>query len=48
MYPASLWKRLLHPDNLESVASVAWGINHESVAIEQYCAYGAIIEKTGY
>ena len=46
---ASLQKRLLSSYNLEAVKSVAWGINHEEVALKAYTgtSFGAKVEPTG-
>lgn len=46
-YTATLWKRLLATAKLEAVRSISWGINHESIAIQEYCALGAVVENTG-
>ncbi|XP_046557352.1 LOW QUALITY PROTEIN: uncharacterized protein LOC124266603 [Haliotis rubra] len=46
-YPPSFWKRLSSPYNLEKKDSIAWGINHERNAIDQYHKLGAKVEETG-
>ncbi|XP_071104760.1 uncharacterized protein [Haliotis cracherodii] len=46
-YPTSLMKRLLSAFNLEAVKSVAWEINHESVALRAYEPGDGFIENTG-
>ncbi|XP_048732557.1 uncharacterized protein LOC130053051 [Ostrea edulis] len=44
----SLKKRLLSAYNLEKRASIQWGINHESVAIAEYCKAGDVtVVQTG-
>lgn len=43
----SLRKRLMTSHNLEAVKSIAWGINHEDVALKQYRSLGACVQPTG-
>jgi hypothetical protein len=46
-YTPSLMKRLLSAYNLESVKSVAWGVNHEVSAINKYREFGGDTQPTG-
>ena len=47
-YPESLKRHLLSAYNLDTVRSIAWGTNHDSMAIRHYkMAAGAKEEPTG-
>lgn len=46
-FTASLKRRLLSSYNLEAVRSIAWGLNHEKVALDRYAELGAVVEPTG-
>jgi len=43
----SLKKQLLSSYNLDAVAAIQWGVNHEQTAIDQYQQLGAVVHKTG-
>jgi hypothetical protein len=40
-------KRLVSHFNLETVNSIAWGINNEEVALAKYAELGGVVEPTG-
>ena len=43
----SLKKRLISAYNLDSVAAIQWGVQHERTALSKYREMGAEIEETG-
>jgi len=44
---ASLKKRLMSAYNLDKVAAIQWGVNHEPTAIDLYKRLGAEVKETG-